>query len=181
MEFALLFPVFIVLAMGTIAVGTAFSRQINITQAAREASRYGATYDIAATGAGGTGGTLATWLPEVDKAVCRSLNNGNDCSADQASNPIAGYDYRCVAFVTMTDAATPVVDSAHSSYRRVIGNGAASTGSGACPETTPAAIRNAKYVQVALSRNVNFFIVFANPTLHLDAVSTTPYEGTTVP
>jgi Flp pilus assembly protein TadG len=177
-EFALLFPIFMVLAMGLIATGTAFSRQINVTQAAREASRYGATYDIAATGPGGVGGTLTTWLTTVDSAVCTAVNNGNACSAAQASNPLAGYDYRCVAFVTVTDSATPAVDTAHSGYRE---NGGASSGSGSCPAATAALIRNARYVQVVLSRDVKFNILFAAPTLHLDAVSTSPYEGKTTP
>src|ERR1700757_3250980 len=53
-EFALLFPIFMVLALGIINGGLAFSRQINVTQAAREASRFGSTYDISGIPGGGT-------------------------------------------------------------------------------------------------------------------------------
>src|SRR5690349_16299174 len=87
-EFALIFPIFMTLALGTIAAGTAFSKQINVTQAAREASRYGATYDMLAT----PGGTVADWLTAVDSAAT--------AAAGAANNPIGGYDYRCVAYVT---------------------------------------------------------------------------------
>jgi Flp pilus assembly protein TadG len=186
-EFSLIFVfVFIPATFGLLASGTAFSRQINVTQAVREASRYGATYDIGASGVGGTGGTLSTWLPKVDDALCMAVNNGNACDPAggprvQSANPLAGYDYRCVAFVTTTDTATPTVVPGKSSYREVDGVGGPVTGQGACPSTTPAAIRNATYVQVVLSRDVDFNLVVANPTLHLDAVSVTPYEGTTKP
>lgn len=157
-EFALIFPVFMTMVLGTIAAGTAFSKQINVTQAAREASRYGATYDIKAT----PGGTVTAWLSAVDQA--------STASAGAANNPIGGYDYRCVAYIT-TDAAGAAIptSSKHSE------NGGAVT-DGACPGTRPALIPSTDYVQVALARNSSFFILFANPTIQLDGLSYTPYE-----
>ena len=170
MEFALIFPIFMILVLGTIAVGTAFSRQSNVTQAAREASRYGATYDISGPAVG-----ITNWLTAVDMAVQQS--------AGAASNPLGGYDYRCVAVVKITNPAVGVpltVDAAKSHYMATLTGSASTTGTTSCPGTSPALIRGASYVQVVLSRNVNLFVLFANPTLHLDAVSTTPYEGTTL-
>lgn len=166
-EFALLFPIFMILAMGIINGGLAFSRQINVTQAAREASRYGATYSIEATGPGGTGGTVSTWLTAVDSAVMQSAGN--------AANPIGGYNYRCVALIVRT--AGNAVDTTHTAYME--DGGTAVTGSSTgCPSVaTPSLGANSKVVQVVLSRDVQFFVVFINPKLHLDAVSTTPYEG----
>src|SRR5829696_7870602 len=157
-EFALLFPVFMVLAMGTIAAGTAFSKQINVTQAARETSRYGATYDIAAAGG------IDDWLAAVDQAATES-------SGDAAS-PLGGYDYRCVAFVTTDSSGN--VDPSMSRYREDGGP----TTNGACPGgTQDAAIPDTDYVQVAIARNSGFFIVFANPTIQLDGLSFSPYEA----
>jgi len=159
-EFALLFPVFIVLAMGTMAAGTAYSKQINVTQAAREASRYGATYDMTEPTLGGIDG----WLAAVDSAAVES--------AGDANSPIGGFDYRCVAYVT-TDSSGDV-DTSKSRYSE---NGGAAT-NGACPGgTQDAAIPDTDYVQVALARKTSFFVIFANPTLQLDGLSFTPYEA----
>jgi Flp pilus assembly protein TadG len=159
-EFALLFPIFMILAMGTITAGTAFSRQINVTQAAREASRYGSTYDIVAAGG------MTQWLTAVDNALVQSVGN--------AANPIAGYDYRCVAIVVRTTAGT--IDTARTAYKVNGGSAVTNAGTGCPSVTTPNFGGGSKIVQTVLSRDVKFFVVFANPTLHLDGVSTTPYE-----
>jgi Flp pilus assembly protein TadG len=169
-EFALLFPIFMILALGIIYGGFAFSRQINITQAAREASRFGSSYDIA--GINGGSGTLTsredTWLSAVDTAVTQAAGN--------RLNPIGGYDYRCVAIVRMNAGGT-AVDTSVSRYREVNGTAAATSGSGACPSTSAAAVPGGTYAQVVLSRDAKFFVLFISPTLQLDAVSVTPYEG----
>lgn len=158
-EFALLFPIFMVLALGIINGGLAFSRQINVTQAAREASRYGATYDIQAAGG------LANWLTAVDGSVQQSAGN--------AANPIGGYDYRCVGLV-VRDGVGAVV-TAKTAYKE--NGGTAVTGS-SCPSVaTPNLGPGSKAVQVVLSRDVQFFVLFINPKLQLDATSNTPYEG----
>jgi Flp pilus assembly pilin Flp len=170
-EFALLFPIFMILAMGTITVGTAFSRQINVTQAVREASRYGATYDVSAAGG------LAPWLTAVDNAACRAAGNGDVCGGSNAGNPLGGYDYRCVALLTRLSGGG--IDTARSAYME---NGGSMVTGSSCPTVTvPNLGGSSKIVQVVMSRDVKFFIVFASPTLHLDAVSTTPYEERPVP
>jgi Flp pilus assembly protein TadG len=167
-EFALLFPIFMILALGIMTAGTAFSRQINITQSAREGSRYGATLDIS-----GMSSALSLtqrtqdWLDATDTALTQSAGN--------RLNPIAGYDYRCVALV-VTDS-SGAASSSSSRYKETVGNSASSYGNGACPSTQTAPIASTTYVQTVLSRDVKFFVLFINPTLHLDAVSVTPYEG----
>ncbi|MDP9181590.1 MAG: pilus assembly protein [Actinomycetota bacterium] len=162
-EFALLFPIFMILALGLIAGGTAFSKQINVTQAAREASRYGATYDIKGiTGGGNLAARTQTWMTAVDNALTQSVGN--------QANPIGGYDYRCVALV-VTDSA-----GAATSSSKYMENGGSVT-SGACPSTATAVIPSATYVQTVLLVNQQFFVLFINPKIHLDAVSVTPYEG----
>ncbi|HEX4816310.1 MAG TPA: TadE family protein [Nonomuraea sp.] len=159
MEFALLFPVFIVLAMGTIAAGTAYSKQINLTQAAREASRFGATFDMSDPAVG-----IDSWLTAVDTALQES--------AGDADNPLGGYDYRCVAYVTTDSAGLP--DPLMSRYSE---NGGATT-AGSCPGgTVSARIPQTDYVQVAVARSTSFFMIFVNPTLQLDGLSFTPYEA----
>jgi Flp pilus assembly protein TadG len=157
-EFALLFPIFMVLAMGTIAAGTAFSKQINITQAAREASRFGGTYDITVAG------DIDTWLQRVTTATQEA--------AGDADAPLGGYDYVCVAFVTTDATGNP--DTTLSRYSE---NGGAAQ-DGACPGGTDQAnVPDTDYVQVAISRGTTFNAIFISPTLQLDAVSFTPYEA----
>ena len=167
-EFALLFPVFMTLAMGLIAAGTAFSRQINVTQAAREASRYGATYDFQAQS---PAMTLDQWLVAVDTAVTESAGNPDD--------PMGGYDYRCVALVSIDSSGNVVTGK--SKYLEHVGTAPATTGSGACPSTKTAKFKTSDYVQVAMYRKSSFFVLFANPTVKLDSVSVTPYEGKELP
>jgi len=159
-EFALLFPIFMVLALGMIAGGTAYSREINLTQSVREGSRFGATVGGATTNAN-------TWLDTVDSGLVQASGNPND--------PLGGYTYRCVAYVE-TDAfgvATSV------SFRREDGATSTPATTGSCPGAAISDLKSAKFVQVVLKRPTEFFVLVANPTLQLDALSTTPYEGVT--
>lgn len=96
-EFALLFPIFIMLAFGTISFGFAFERWINVTQAAREASRFAATYPVPATG-------VSDWLKDVTKVAKEAADIG-------PSTPLTDY-YVCVRFVNrIGPAATPATIS----------------------------------------------------------------------
>jgi len=160
-EFALLFPIFMILAMGTITAGMAFSRQINLTQAAREASRYGATLDISVQAGADQTARTDTWLGLLDTAAVTAVGG--------ATNPVGGYDQLCVALVVTDGAGLATTGSRH------LDHGGSAT-SGACTDTQTAAIPNTKYVQVVMLRNVKFFALFISPTIHVDAVSITPYE-----
>ena len=157
----MLFPIFMILALGIINGGLAFSRQINVTQSAREASRFGSTSDIV------TAGGITTWLTSVDKALTESAGN--------AADPTGGYDYRCVAIIVRN--ASGGIDTAHTAYKENGGSAVTGASTGCPTVTTPDLGANSQVVQVALLRNVEFFVLFINPTLGLDAISTTPYEG----
>jgi Flp pilus assembly protein TadG len=90
-EFALLFPLFLIVVFGIINFGFAFNQKINLTQAAREASRFGATLSLKASAANNTG-TVDTWLAKVrDVAVSAG---GADLAASRPGR------YVCVAYVT---------------------------------------------------------------------------------
>jgi hypothetical protein len=67
-----------------------------------------------------------------------------------------------------------------SRYRQTTSAGTVTRANTACPSTNFAAIPGATYAQVVLSRDVQFFVLFINPKLQLDAVSTTPYEGSPI-
>lgn len=99
-EFALLFPIFVMIVFGTISFGFAFERWINVTQAAREASRFAATYPMPATG-------LSTWLADVTTVA-------KEAADIDSSTPLADY-YVCVRFVNrIGPATTPATTSVSS-------------------------------------------------------------------
>lgn len=170
-EFALLFPIFIIVVMGMISAGTAFSKQINIVQASRETSRFGATLTYNAAAGGGTSGTVTDWLNKVSAV--------GQAAAGPSSDPIGGHNRLCVAMIDLTDLAVPALT-------RMVDGGVAETGKTCAPDgTSYNANLGPKYVQVALERQTNFFAVFVNKDLTLRSASTTPYEpgtsGVTTP
>jgi hypothetical protein len=88
-EFALVFPVFMTLVLGMFYGGLAYNRKITMTNAAREAARYGATLNPAGlpflpdpAGAPGSSHGLDTWLYRVADVVQQNaeddLNTGTD-------------------------------------------------------------------------------------------------------
>lgn len=166
-EFALLFPIFIIVVMGTITAGTAFSKQINITQAARETSRYGATLTFAAAAAAAPTPTptpnAQTWLSNVSGV--------GQAAAGPSTDPIGGHNDLCVAIVVPS----PSANTMH----MIDNNGTAVTG--ACPGTTINAALGPQYVQVVVKRKTHFFAVFLDKDLTLRSESTTPYEPGNAP
>jgi Flp pilus assembly protein TadG len=155
-EFALLFPLFAMLAFGTIAAGFAFARQINITQAAREASRFGSTMSLSASASGGSG-TITTWMQTVDAATTSAAGNG----------VFDGYTSRCIEYVV----------GSTKWYSLNGGTPQQITAGSNCPGATSTNLTN--YVQVVLTRTTDFNYILADPTLTLSSVSTTPYEAST--
>lgn len=98
-EFALLFPLFLMLVFGIIGMGFGFNQKINLTQAAREASRYGATLSLAGSStnaAGAPNGTVDTWLAKV-QSVAKAAAGGTGGDLDPANRSRV---YICVAYVT---------------------------------------------------------------------------------
>ena len=122
-EFALLFPIFMGLALGMIFGGMAFSKQINVTQAAREGSRFGATYDVAVAGG------IDSWLIAVRDATRQAAGASNDL--------MGGYDYVCVAYVVTKTNASGIVEVDTPKSKFLVDNGVATAG--ACP-SVPAAL-----------------------------------------
>lgn len=96
-EFAILFPVFVMLAFGTISFGFAFEKWISVTQGAREASRFAATYPMPSTG-------VSPWLADV-KAVAK------EAAGIPSGAPLSDY-FVCVRFVKNIDpSVAPVTTS----------------------------------------------------------------------
>jgi TadE-like protein len=148
-EFALLVPVFFVLVFGMISAGLALSRQIHLTQAAREASRYGATLSFP-----GAGGAVQDWLGRVSAAATQAGGPSDD--------PLGGFDYVCVAYVEPSGTQLRQVDSALPE-------------SGTC--IPPESALGPAYVQVVLRRDTTFNAIVFAPTITLTGSSVAPFEG----
>jgi Flp pilus assembly protein TadG len=147
-EFALLFPVFIMLAVGTISFGFAFEQWINVTQAARETSRFAATYPMPAAG-------IDAWLGDVTKVA-------KEAAGITDSTPAADY-YVCVRFVNRVGpAATPGT--------KAVASG--SLGGASCPQTSSSQLPdNAAEVTVLRNAELNWVLGSAGVSLSGENVS----------
>lgn len=152
-EFALLLPLFMVLVFGSISSGFAFERWINVTQAARETSRFAATLPQPASP-----GTLSDWFDDVGAVAIESAGiNASETTAY----------FVCIKFVNdVGPAATPA-----STVRTW---GTLSPASTTCTGSTAGDNR----VEVAIQREVNFGLVIAPPnvTIPVQGKNTSRYE-----
>ncbi len=84
-EFALVLPVFFMLVLGMFTGGLAYNRKLALTQATREAARYGATLPVA---------TLNSWLDAVATVAVKSAEGELESGVPNRSV--------CVAYVFQT-------------------------------------------------------------------------------
>src|SRR5688500_9489815 len=91
-EFALVLPVFLMLLLGMMTGGLAYSRKLSVAQAAREGARFGATLPITAST------PVSAWLPRVG-ALTISSSDG-ELASDKPGR------YVCVAHVPATGTAS---------------------------------------------------------------------------
>jgi hypothetical protein len=105
-EFALVLPVFLMLLLGMMTGGLAYSRKLSVAQASREGARFGATLPITASN------PIGAWLPRVG-ALTISSSDG-ELESDKPGR------YVCIAHVPasgsaekweVTGAGTPVQTS----------------------------------------------------------------------
>lgn len=161
-EFALLFPLFIMLAIGTISAGFAFHAWLSVTHGAQETSRFAATLSVDASG-----GTTTAWLDSVaDRALAAS-----DLMTD-ATHAIPGSQI-CVAVVSPTNIPllnNHTVVTADATGQIIRGAPA----SGPCPGL---ATMSGDYVQVQVTRPTDFNYVFAAATINVGKSSVNRYEA----
>lgn len=152
-EFALLFPMFLLIVFGVINMGFGFNQKINLTQTAREASRYGATLSFASAG-----GDVDDWLAKV-AAVAESAG-GSDLEVDRPGR------YICVAHIEA--GATGTASSL------VVGTGGPSS-SAACYSDG----RDDERVQVVVRSQTVVDFIFMGGAITVGSESTTHYEAAT--
>lgn len=151
-EFALLFPLFLVLCFGTISGGILFSDKLALTQGAREAARYGATLPYSP---GGEATFLGTVLDSAAAADYGQMGSGQ-------------VTY-CAALRTSTA----------TSHRTRTGTTTTSTVSGSCPGTNTVAnpLPGGPHVAVTVGKpaSLNLLLYSFEPGIGSTAVAR--FEG----
>jgi len=148
-EFALLFPLFLVIVFGVINMGFGFNQKINLTQAAREASRYGATLSFEAAG-----GDVDDWLQKVTDVAISA--GGNDLDVTRAGR------YVCVAHV----------DSDGVIKSKVTGTGGPASGALCVADG-----RTDSRVQVVVRSQTVIDFIFMGGTIEIGSDSVTHFEA----
>jgi Flp pilus assembly protein TadG len=78
-EFAIVLPVLVSLLLGIVTTGLAVNNRLDISQAAREATRYGATLPVSNyTSCGAGAAQLQCWLAAIADATTRSASGALD-------------------------------------------------------------------------------------------------------
>ena len=152
-EMAMVLVLLVMLIVGTVTAAIAFSSDNSIQNAAREASRFGATLPDA--------GTL-DWFTDV-RDVARAAALG-DLDATVAGEQI------CVAFIDETDSATHVLDTGGAPNPLVIQGGA-------CPGFNDGRNGNGESrVNVVTQRDVDLNVIVFSTTVTLTAEASARYE-----
>ena len=141
---------------GIIDMGFGFNQKINLTQAAREASRYGATLSFKASNSTNTG-TVTTWLAKVTSVA--QAAGGSDLAATRSGR------YICVAYIAKDGTAS-----------------SQTTGSGGPAANAPCysdGRSSEDRVQVVVRSNTVVDFMFLGGKITVGSSSVTHYEAST--
>lgn len=150
-EFALLFPVFMMLAFGTISFGFAFEKWISVTQAAREASRFAATYPMPSTG-------VTPWLEDVRDVA-------KEAAGITSGAPTSEY-FVCVRFVNRIGPATTPASASLSE---------GSLSSATCPVSSSSGLPD-NAAEVVVLRAADLSWIFGVATIAVSGDNVSRYE-----
>jgi Flp pilus assembly protein TadG len=151
-EFALILPLFLILVFGTISAGFGFERWINVTQAARETSRFAATYPVPVTG-------MNDWFTKINSVAVEAA--GIDTTKPSSY-------FICIRFVNDAGPAlTPATEMR--TY------GTLSTAGSSCTGSTN---NGDNRVEVVIQRSIDFNLLIAPPnvTIPVTGDNTTRFE-----
>lgn len=148
-EFALLFPLFLVICFGTISGGILFSDKLALTQGAREGARYGATLPY-------TAGQETSFLTQV-------RDSAEDADQGQIGTGSASY---CVSLRTSTGSVFHMKQSDSAAQ------------SGKCPNVSAADLPTVAHVAVQVSKPSGFNLLLYKFDVAIGSVSTARFEGT---
>lgn len=158
-ELALALPILVMLLVGMVSAGIAYNHQLALTHAAREGGRYAATLPV-------NPGTMDNWLEVViDQTVA---------DATESLDPGAPGRYVCVAYVHPNGTA-----AGDTTTRRIL-NTSGLQPSQAGQECIPGGDgrpADERRVQVVVSRDTDFSVVFFSSAITLDAEAVNRFEA----
>jgi hypothetical protein len=182
-EFALLLPIFVMLTFGGISVGLALWHNIALTQAARDAARYGSTLQVNSS----VGGSCPSATSDVgvdclvkqvrDQAI-REAGWSWDPAAPTA---LSDNGYVCVAFVRGTADTTGAVDTWGVSVGNKQSGDPAPTAAGSsqkCINETATEVTKVDRIQVVVNRETTFNAILFSKNWLLTSRAVVPYERT---
>jgi Flp pilus assembly protein TadG len=164
-EFAITFPVLVMLLLGTFTGGLAWNQKLATTDGVREGSRFGATLAVSSSSCNSGSGTISCWLTQVAD-VTQSASEG-DLGSTVPSRNI------CVAYVYPGGSASN--DRTTSLVRTAAGD-SISTGSTCFSDGRPDTERR---VQVTASRDATIEFMLFTLTPSLSTQSVTKFESST--
>lgn len=157
-EFALVFPVFMMLAVGIFTGGIAYNRKLSMTNGAREAARFGATMPVA----GATGG-MTGWLDLVAGVAVSSAEGEMDASATNRSI--------CVSYVYPQGS---TVSTDKTTTRRQVGNTVTYNNTPCFSDGQPNTVRR---VQIVLERTSDLQALVFTRDLTLESKAVVRFEA----
>ena len=166
-EFALLLPIFVILAVGMMSAGILFFNNLTITQASRDAARLGTTLPITTVSPAPTTGEIpiGTWLQQVHDLAKTQAWGSTTADITTEAN---GVGYICVAYVRKLSGTGMDTTSMYSGVPR--GYNTSSTDK--CFEDS----RDDNRVQVLVRRDGELNGVFIYKKWELVAKGDIPYE-----
>lgn len=174
-EFALIFPVFMSIVLGMFSGGASYNRKISMTNAAAEASRYGATLAPGPLPFTAPDHGLDTWLRKVADAVIQNADGDLDVGIDRRTI--------CVAYVHPDNSVPLTVDSRDDKGHslKLTSNGSTDTPS---PAEGPTAkcfddglLDSDRRVQIEVSRPSPLNALFFSYDVTLTSRSVTRFEA----
>jgi hypothetical protein len=173
-EFALLLPIFVILTFGAISAGVALWHNIALTQAARDAARYGSTLQVTKAAGSCPSATsdvdVNCLISQVRDQAIREAGWSWDPAAPSA---LPDNGYVCVAFVQGT-ASTGSVPTTRIS---VGSPQAGDPTTGPCVnESTPTEVTKVDHIQVLINRDATFNAIFLQKNWLLTSRAIVPYE-----
>lgn len=161
-ELVLILPILIALVLGISSIGLGHYRKLTLSQAAREAARYGATLPA------GSSGVDSAWLDDVaDRARYSAFG--------QLADTVEG-QYLCVAYVGVE----PVLGSTTTATtKREESGGAATYSAGWCYDDGRAA--DERRVQVVLQRISDFDAFWFREAMTLEGRAVAAFEAVRLP
>lgn len=163
-EFALLFPVFMMLILGMFSGGIAYNQKLELTHATREGARYGATVD-----------EKQTFSPIPPIMTDRTWAEGvRDLVVERSAGVLTPAQVTCVALVTGPRNSPTVVPPNPAGNSHVW-----MSGGGPCPykEDSFDTTNPGKRVQVSVQRPGEIRALFFTYGVQLKARANSQYEG----